>query len=246
MSNATTSVILIVLGFVPSISWLGFYLKKDIHPEPKYLISRTFLMGIIIAPLAVAAQWSFRTIMPFVFPALGTGSSALFFLWAAFIEEIVKFLAVRFMVLNNPAFDEPIDAMEYMIAAGVGFAAIENILVLFQTIPSGFSSAINVWVLRFVGATLLHAVSSALLGYFLALSWFYKKHSSKLIVLGIIVATGFHFAFNIILLGYQGRIEGFYYSTIFLIFAALVVSYIFKRLKSSRTNSQTIINSPTP
>ena len=202
-------------------------------------------MGIIIAPLAVAAQWSFKTIMPYVFPGLGTGSSALFFLWAAFIEELVKFLAVRFMVLNNPAFDEPIDAMEYMIAAGVGFAAIENILVLFQTIPSGFGDTLNIWLLRFVGATLLHAVSSALVGYFLALSWFYKRHSVKLIILGLVVATGFHFAFNIILLGYQGKMEGFYYSTAFLIIAALIVSYIFKRLKKSRAANKTIINSST-
>lgn len=232
--------ILIVLGFVPSLSWLGFYLKKDIHPEPKYLISRTFLMGIILAPLAVAAQWSFKTLIPIS----GTTGSTVFFLWAAFIEEVVKFLAVRFVVLNDPQFDEPIDAMIYMVAAGVGFAAIENILVLFQTIPSGTDNTIDVWLLRFVGATLLHAVSSAIVGYFLALSWFYKRHSSKLIAFGILVATVFHFIFNIILLGYQGKIEGFYFSTIFLIFIAFIVSTILKKLKNAKAN-QPIINSET-
>lgn len=236
--GVSTSAILVFFGFVPSLSWLGFYLKKDIHPEPKYLVSRTFLMGIILAPLAVIAQWLFREFVPQLFPGYGAMDSVWFFLWAAFIEEVVKFLAVRFIVVHDPEFDEPIDAMIYMVVAGLGFAAIENVLVLFQTLPRGTEDTIQTWLLRFAGATLLHAVSSAIVGYFLALSWFYNRHSSKLITLGILIATIFHFVFNVSLLAGGGSPASIVYSAIFLIFTAAIVSVLLAKLKNAAAKNQ--------
>lgn len=223
---------LVILGFVPSLAWLAFYLKKDLHPEPKYLISRTFLMGIVMAPLAVAMQWWFRGAALDLWPDYAIQSSVWFFLWAAAIEEIIKFLVVYLIILRDPEFDEPTDAMIYMISAALGFAAIENILVLFQAIPNGANTAIQIWLLRFVGATLLHAVASATVGYFLALSWFYRHHSGKLISLGIIIATILHLIFNIILLGGNGKPEGFIFSTIFLIVMASIISVLFTKLRA--------------
>lgn len=219
------------MGFAPSLIWLGFYIKKDWHPEPKYLVSKTFLLGIIMAPLAVIAQWVFRGIALGLKPDFDIQSSVIFFLWAAFIEEAVKFLVVRFVVLHNAEFDEPLDAMVYMISAAMGFAAVENVLILFQAIPNGTEAAIQIWLLRFVGATLLHAVASATFGYFLALSWFYNRHSGKLIALGLGIATLMHLIFNVILLGSNGKPEGFLYSTVFLIFMAGGIAVLFAKLK---------------
>ncbi len=229
--GVTTTAFLVILGFAPSLVWLGFYIKKDWHPEPKYLISKTFFMGIIMAPLAVIAQWIFRGIALSLKPGFDVQSSVMFFLWAAFIEEAVKFLVVRFVVLHNAEFDEPLDAMIYMISAAMGFAAVENVLILFQAIPNGTEAAIQIWLLRFVGATLLHAAASATVGYFLALSWFYNRHSGKLIAFGLGVATIMHLIFNAILLGSNGKPEGFLYSTIFLIFMAGIVASLFRKLK---------------
>lgn len=226
-----TVILLVALGFTPSLVWLGFYIKKDFRPEPKYLISKTFLMGIIMAPLAVAAQWVFRGLALYLKPGYDIQSSVTFFLWAALIEEVVKFLVVKFVVLHNSEFDEPLDAMIYMISAALGFAAVENILILFQAIPNGAEAAIQIWFLRFAGATLLHAVASATVGYFLALSWFYNRHSGKLINLGLGIATIMHLVFNLVLLAGNGRPAGFLYSTIFLIFAATVISILFSKLK---------------
>lgn len=239
-----TSAFLVIMGFVPSLVWLGFYLKKDLHPEPKYLLIRTFLMGIVLAPLAVAAQWWFREAILYFQPDYAIQTSALFFLWAAGIEEIVKFSVVLFLILRNPEFDEPTDAMIYMISAALGFAAIENILVLFQAIPNGTDAAIQIWLLRFVGATLLHAVASATVGYFLALAWFYSHHCKKLIATGIGVATLLHFIFNILISNSNGSPEGFIYSTIFLIFAAAVISALFTKIRSRGWHKTVIINSP--
>lgn len=230
--NPQTIIFLIVLGFIPSLCWLAFYLKKDLRPEPKYLIARVFLMGIVFAPLAVAAQWLFRDAILNFKPTYEIQVSIWFFLWAALIEEVVKFLVVKFVILYNPEFDEPLDAMIYMVSAALGFAAIENILVLFQAVPNGTETAIQIWLLRFVGATLLHAVSSAVVGYFLALSWFYSHHSNKLIAVGISIATVLHLIFNMVLLSGNGKPDGFIYSTIFLILTAAVISILFAKLKT--------------
>lgn len=241
MSSLYSSVGLILLGFVPSLVWLSYYLKKDPRPEPRYLISRVFFLGIVLAPLAILAQWILREFVLNINPNFQITASVYFFLWAAFVEEAVKFLAVKFVVLHNPNFDEPVDAMIYMVAAALGFAAIENVLVLFNAIPNGAYAALQIWFLRFVGATLLHAVSSAFVGYFLAVAWFYHRHSGKIIWAGLGMATFFHFVFNIVLLSTDGRPAGFLYAMIFLIITALVIAWLFRKIKQ-RGSERIFIN----
>jgi len=226
--------LLTALGLLPSLVWLGFFIKKDIHPEPKYLVTRTFLMGIILAPLAVGLQWFFVGLGE-RFPAFSdtfSFQSPQFFLWAAFVEEIIKFLAVKFIVLNNPEFDEPIDAMVYMITASLGFAAIENILILFRAAPDGLEQTLQLWALRSVGATLLHALAGALIGYFLALSWFYFEHQKKLITMGIVLASIFHFVFNISLFSFQNDLRGIIFSLFLLAIFAGLVQTLFHKIKN--------------
>jgi RsiW-degrading membrane proteinase PrsW (M82 family) len=238
VSNYYTAPLLIIFGFFPSLVWLFYYLRKDCHPEPKSMIARTLFIGILTAPLAIAAELIFIKVFEFSFPKLIIANSVLFFLWAAFAEEYVKYLAVRFGVINNPNFDEPVDAMIYMISAGLGFAAIENILVIFQAFHSGeeigtsVQAAFQIWSLRFAGATLLHAVSSALLGYFLALSWFYTHHSKKIMAMGFLLATLAHFVFNISLLATGADIFGFILSSVGLFAMIILIGFLFKRLKT--------------
>ncbi len=225
-------ILLIFFGFLPSLVWLNFYLHKDRHPEPTYLITRTFLMGILLAPLAIAAQWLFAYGLGHYELVAQPSNSATFYLWAAFIEETVKFIAVMVLILHHPEFDEPVDAMVYMITAGLGFAAIENILVLVQSVPQGIDIAIQLWILRFLGATLLHSVASALTGYFLALSWFYRHHSYKLIGLGLFLATLVHVAFNIILVDFGNQAQGLLYVTILLLVMSFLVSLLFNKVQN--------------
>lgn len=225
------AILLVVLGLVPSLIWLAFFIKKDIHPEPKYLVTKVFLMGIIISPLAIILELGLTWLSgTFSIDALAANTPA-FFLWAAFVEEFTKFLAVYFIALRSPEFDEPIDAMIYMMVAGLGFAAIENTLVLFRTIPSGTQAALTVWVLRSTGATLLHALSSSLVGYFLAMAWFFRQHHRKLLIVGLLLATLFHFSFNMFLSAADGQITGLAYATGLLLIMAFLVSVLFDKIR---------------
>jgi RsiW-degrading membrane proteinase PrsW (M82 family) len=232
------SFFLIILGFVPSLVWLLYYLKKDLHPEPKSLIARTMFLGILAAPLAVGAELVFDKFLrtrSFFDPNV---SSIYFFLAAAFIEEYVKYLVIKFAILHNVNFDEPTDAMIYMISAALGFAAIENIFYLFSALDNGTAAVIQTWFLRFAGATLLHAVSSALFGYFIGLSWFFWRHSKKLVGLGLACATLAHLVFNLSLsLGGTGK-ASLIYSSSALIILVILISYLFNRIKKRIVYSQ--------
>ncbi|MDP2648262.1 MAG: PrsW family glutamic-type intramembrane protease [Candidatus Yanofskybacteria bacterium] len=235
--------LLVAMGMLPSLIWLSFYLRKDAHPEPKYLITKTFLMGIILSPFAVLFQRLFVEIVSAVAPTIIQTRGIGFFMWAAFIEEMVKFLAVYFIVLKSPEFDEPADAMIYLITAGLGFAAMENILVLFKVVPDGFlatgalADAVRIWALRFIGATLLHALSSALIGYFLGLAWFFDHHHKKLILAGIIMATLFHFTFNMFISASTTPELSLFYATSLLIGMAFLVSILFDKIKERHLRS---------
>lgn len=239
MPSIPYSALLVFLGFVPSLIWLNFYFREDCHPEPKHLLTKVFLMGIIISPLAILFQILLVKCTGVsilekicVHTGLLESSSPEFFLWSAFIEEIVKFYAIKIAILNNPEFDEPIDAMIYMMAAALGFAAIENTLIVFQTHPDGVAVTVNTLILRFIGATLLHALSSGLLGYFLAISWFFQHHRKKLFFIGLFVATLFHFTFNLIIFVFEKQVAALLYTTSLLLGMAFLVSILFDRLKS--------------
>ena len=233
MPPTLQSVALIGLGLTPSLVWLSFYIKKDCHPEPRSLLAKTFLMGIIISPLAILLQLGFSHFLSFasqIVPGISQGGSS-FFLWAAGVEELIKFYAVRILILRSPDFDEPIDAMIYMIAAGLGFAAMENILVMFNVYSDGAQATFGTWSLRFAGATLLHALASGIMGYFLAMSWFFREHAKKLIIVGFIIATIFHFTFNIFIASFGNRLTGLTYSTSLLVIMAFLVSVLFDKIK---------------
>lgn len=236
MIQTLSPVAIVFIGFVPSLIWLGFFYKKDCHPEPKFLLTRVLFMGIILAPLAVIGQWLFREVVLYFYPAYQISVSSWFFLWAAFVEEIVKFWAVKFVVLHNPEFDEPIDAMIYMVAAALGFAAIENILAVYQAAQQGIQAAFQLLLLRFAGATLLHAVSSAVLGYFVALSYIYHQRKGKLLIAGIATATFFHFIFNYLLLVGNEQQSGFLLSAGALIFMAVLIFILLGELRKKTIN----------
>jgi len=224
--------LLIFLGLFPSLLWLAWWLRKDAHPEPKILITKVLLLGLILSPLAVVAQLLFVQLLARVFglDASSFAESRWFYLWAALVEESVKYFAVLFVVFRNPEFDEPVDAMVYMVTAALGFAAMENILVINRVLGDGLTVTAGIIGLRFAGATLLHALSSALLGYFLALSWFYLRYRRALFFIGLALATVFHWIFNLFVSQMQQSVS-LVFSTVLLIVMAFLISALFDKIK---------------
>lgn len=178
-------------GLLPSLVWLWFWMREDrLHPEPSSLVAVTFFGGMF----AVAASvWAEQYIA-----GIYTDPTMRYTLWAA-VEEIAKFIVVAIIALRSRANDEPIDAMVYCIIAALGFAALENALFIMGPLSNGeVARAVVTGNMRFIGATLLHIVSSATVGF--ALGWvYYRDFFSKIfaVIFGLAGAIAIHAAFNL-------------------------------------------------
>lgn len=198
--------IYIFFGLAPSVIWLLFYLRKDAHPESNRMILKVFFYGMLGALIAATIEIALTTMG--VVKASFISFLLYHFIIIALVEEFSKYLVVKLKVINHPEFDEPVDVMLYMIIVALGFAALENILVLFSGkspffLQEVFQKAIFISSARFIGATFLHALSSGVLGYFLALSFFETKKRLKLILAGLTLATFLHGFFNISIIGIE-------------------------------------------
>lgn len=222
---------LVLLALLPSFIWLFFYLRKDTHPESNWMVLKIFFYGMLAAfPAALIEMGIFEVFDRLSFPTFLIGVLNIF-VGVALVEELIKYLVVKEKALNNPEFDEPLDAMLYMIIAALGFAALENILILLPTAPNFLvKEALMISGLRFVGATFLHALASGLVGYFLALSFFETKKRIKLLSAGLGIAIVLHglYNFSIIRLPEDTRLI---IPAIILIALAIAVSQGFKKLK---------------
>lgn len=228
--------IAIILGILPSIIWLAFYLKKDIHPEPKKWLVLIFLSGMAAAPLAAIVEnqaGGFLKSLNFsssVFFNSLAQNIAIVFIGAAAIEEFFKYLTVRLAMKHNPVFDEPEDAMIYMIVAALGFAAVENILIMNSFAPVFFfdpSQPLFILSLRFIGATFLHTLSSAIVGFYYALSLCKNDVRSSsprfLILKGFDIAILLHGIFNYFII-VLNEISAIYFSIPLFIIAVFVLN----------------------
>lgn len=199
-----------------------YYLRKDVHPEPSSMVLKVFLWGILIAPLAAGSE----IVLAYLGKNWGIFEPTNGILWnfvgIAFVEEYAKYQVVKWKVIKNKAFDEPVDAMVYLVIAALGFAALENILILVGPLITNYlarfspditpvigfeiSDVVQLITIRFWGATLLHTLSSAVLGFFLALSFYHRgRFKYGIFPVGIILATLLHGFFNYFIL----QIEAF-------------------------------------
>lgn len=233
MILALTALLVIAAACLPSIIWLAFFLKIDIHPEPKKLLAYTFGAGIFISVIILATQYLSKNIM------LGGSYLLISFILLALIEEVFKFAAAYWSVNKNPAFNEPVDAMVYMITAALGFATVENLLVLASVAygsgpASSPESFTEILILRFFGATLLHALTSGIVGFYWAKGKLRGTLLPKLLT-GIAIATIVHVMFNYLIMHFQ-QSNLLLYPSLFLATAAFFVIVDFEKLEETHVN----------
>jgi RsiW-degrading membrane proteinase PrsW (M82 family) len=201
ITDITPTMVFIALlgGVLPAIFWLSFWLKEDdLHPEPRGLIILSFLMGMLATVCAYPIE-------KFLGESIPWNENTLLVIWAA-VEELLKFGAIFFVALRSRYFDEPIDAVLYLVTVALGFAALENALFLINPLGAGDTIAtIMLGNFRFIGATVLHVAASGLLGLMIAMSFYDTRLEKQLSVLvGILASVALHAAFNIIIIMSEG------------------------------------------
>jgi len=237
-------ILYVIFGILPSLVWLFYYLSKDLHPEPKRMILKIFLWGGLVTIPVIFVQIGLKILLEKADLSPLATSIIYWFLIIALSEEIFKYLVVKIKVLNNACMDEPIDIMIYMVVAALGFAAVENVLYLFVPLDQ---LSLNVLLARtvllsftrFAGATFLHTLCSAVIGYSVVISLKDQKNTFFEVLFGIITAVGLHGLYNFSIIMLEGDLE-YILPIITLIVLAIFAFWGFERVKNLK--SVTILN----
>lgn len=227
----TTILYSLLGGILPALFWLWFWLKEDrLHPEPKIRLMIVFLAGMTTVLFVLPIEKFIYGI------SMREITFVTIFLWAG-TEEIFKFIAAYFTGLKRKEMDEPIDAVIYMITAALGFSALENTLFLSKLIHTGFfSESIMTGNSRFLGATLLHVVSSSIIGVMIGISH-YKNPKTKKIFLftGICISILLHTAFNLLIIKSESERFFVFAGVWILIIILLILIEKVKTIRSTKT-----------
>ncbi len=231
--SSSTLLFALLGGIIPAILWLLFWLREDrLHPEPRGLIMLAFLAGMITVIFVIPIEIGLKTFF---------GGTVLVALWAI-TEEVLKFIFAYIFVLRNKAVNEPIDIIIYMITVALGFAAFENTLFLLPTLSDGlvFESIIT-GNLRFIGATLIHTLSSATIGATLAFSFYKTKISREFaLFVGLILASILHTLFNFFIL--KGNEDNGLLETFLVVWVGIIILIlIFEKVKLIQNPRSTFI-----
>ena len=198
----------VLAGFAPALVWLWFWLRENKEkPEPRGVLLMCFIFGMVAVIFVVPVE---KFIQAHV-----SGDVAQITGWAG-VEELIKYLAVLLILGRTALIEEPIDWPIYLITAALGFAALENTFFLLKPLSldgttigllSNIHSQFSILTqLRFLGSTLLHAVSSGLVGIALGLAFYAGTFTKKFsLIVGLACAITLHSAFNFFIIGSSGN-----------------------------------------
>jgi RsiW-degrading membrane proteinase PrsW (M82 family) len=194
MPFSITTLYDIIGGILPSLAWLWFWVREDAdHHEPRYIIALAFLTGMVAVAVAIFLE---QAVQPLI-----ASMTLTYVVWSA-MEEFIKYGLASITVLYKRVDSEPIDPVIYMIVVALGFSAVENILFLMS--PLGGHTAFEIIMtgnLRFVGATVIHTLSSGVIGAMIGLSFYQPRYIKALYtVFGLAFAILLHSSFNLFIL----------------------------------------------
>ncbi len=179
------------ISLLPVVLILVWVIKRDRLPEPPRVVWMTVLLGVLATlPILVfefGLSWFFKVPLDEITTISGALTTS--FLIAAFVEEIFKFLVLWFYAARHDAFDEPFDGIVYGVAASLGFAALENVLYVFQ-------GGAGIGVLRAFTAIPLHASCGVLMGACIGIAKFSEQRRPLWIATGVVGAIALHGTYN--------------------------------------------------
>jgi RsiW-degrading membrane proteinase PrsW (M82 family) len=192
-----------VLAGVPAALWLGFFYLLDRHePEPKDFVIGVFVLGALIA--APVSDFLLRYVAPE--PALVARAVTPFtadrIIHAVLVlglgQELCKYVVVRYTIYSSAEFDEPMDGVVYMMAAGTGFAVWVNYHAFADLSHEVFLSTAAAMA---VVTTLAHASFAGVLGYVLGRAKFTRRTPlvrTFLLFVGLMLAATLNGQFQLV------------------------------------------------
>lgn len=185
LSGFWLGLVSLLLAVIPAVIWLSIFYSQDRkEPEPKqYVIGVAVLGGLLAStigqPLTYGYfkvdQWLDRQVLPEILGSI---------LILGFVTAFLIYAAVRFSIFYSSEFDQRLDGVVYGSAAGLGYAAMLNII----TVVSNGGVDLGAGVVRIVVTQMVHGALGALIGYFLGRDKFDPKRTWWM-TLGITLAA---------------------------------------------------------
>lgn len=164
-------------ALIPALCWLFIYYKKDKKdPEPKKVIAKTFLAGIIISLPFILLKYVMIWLDLSSLFLEGTVSVVVF----GAMEEMAKLSAAVLVVTHHKLeFNQIIDGVVYAVTAALGFAFMENFFYLASLQSNSVISSSYLYIVAFrsLGTMLAHTLFSGLAGLIWAYAYFSKQIS---------------------------------------------------------------------
>ncbi len=167
------------------------YVRDKYEKEPLSLLLKSLFFGGLIVLPVIYVETSLTTISAFA-----TRVSAAFydaFIVAAITEEVFKFAVLYWLIKKSPEFNERFDGIVYAVFISLGFAAIENILYVFD-------SGLNTGIVRAFTAVPAHAFFGVSMGYYFALSKFKTENTRLNLIKALLIPIILHGIYDFILM----------------------------------------------
>jgi RsiW-degrading membrane proteinase PrsW (M82 family) len=214
----------LILALAPVFA-IAFYIyfRDKYEKEPVKKLITAFIAGVLIALPVSLFETLFAT-----FTRQSDGYFKAF--WDAFMvaslnEEAFKLAALTLLIWKSKDFNEKFDGIVYASFISLGFAAIENVLYVFQ---HGFSTGIA----RAITAVPAHAFFGITMGFFFGMAKFYPKKRKKYLWMAFLVPFALHGTYDFILM--VGHI---YLLALFIPFVIYLWISGFKRMKQMNNAS---------
>jgi protease PrsW len=235
--SSTGGIIAMMMAIAPALVLVVYYYRKDkMRPEPKGLIIKIFLLGLVSTiPVAIMERLGVRLGSAVGLHGLGMAFYISFVL-AGFIEEYAKLQIVRRFAFNHSAFDEITDGIVYTVVASLGFACLENILYVSG---GGMTTALA----RAFTAVPMHAFMSGIMGYYIGKARFAASEveERRLMRKGLIIAVLLHGTYDVLLFAAPLVGQALMLGIFPLIFGSFIV--LRKKLEAAQAEDRAIKNS---
>jgi RsiW-degrading membrane proteinase PrsW (M82 family) len=180
---------LLALAVAPGVAiGLYIYLKDQHEREPLSLLLISFLYGMLSTVITLVVSFPLNIFLS-TKPHDVVGEFYNAFFKVALVEELSKFLFVRFVLFNNKNFNEPFDGIVYAVMVSMGFATVENIIYVYDF-------GVTTGILRMFTAVPAHGIFGVLMGYFVGKARFAPYRKFYYSVIALCAAAVLHGAYD--------------------------------------------------
>ena len=235
--------LLLLIAILPVILLCYYIYKKDVDKEPKNLLRRVFIFGMISVIPIVLLELISKEFLNTEDTSDLIKLFAATFMGVAFIEETAKWAVIHIGVYNNKEFNHPYDAIVYAVYSSLGFAVVENIMYVVTT-------NIKVGLSRGLITVPSHACDAIIMGYFLsqAKQEEYKGNlsaSKRYMTLSLLMPITVHALYDFLL--FTGR-NAFIYAFILYVPVVYIICFLLVKKVSAHnknfdgTNQVNVVN----